>query len=139
MRRHSAELKLGHKPMEVCRTATRSAASRYDCTNDGWTWMRPSDLERRDEAHRVVKDDLSMDDVFDTSGRPPKGWMNAIFDEGPYGDDVGRCVPGPPPTDEFTAKGVTYFLRTVGSWSDPDNPIAIYGLTREHTDQHRDD
>jgi len=35
--------------------------------------------------------------------------MNAIFDEGPYGEDVGRCVPGPPPVDEFVAKGVTYF------------------------------
>lgn len=64
--------------------------------------------------------------------------MNALFDGGPYGEDVGRCVPGPPPADQFSTEGVTYFLRTVGSWSDPLNPIAIYGLKREYLDQHHD-
>lgn len=29
-----------------------------------------------------------MEDVFDTSGSPPDGWMNAIFDGGPFHDDV---------------------------------------------------
>jgi hypothetical protein len=77
-----------------------------------------------------------VEDVFDTSGRPPKGWMNALFDGGPYADDVGRCVPGPPPADTFDVGGVTYYLRTVGSWSDPENPIAVYGLTRDYLRQH---
>lgn len=77
-----------------------------------------------------------MDDVFDTTGTPPKGWMNAIFDGGPYGEDVGRCVPGPPPADSFTVAGARYYLRSVGSWSDPDNPIALYGLKRSHLRQH---
>ena len=54
-----------------------------------------------------------VEDVFDTSGRPPKGLMNALFDGGPYADDVGRCVPGPPPADTFDVDGVTYYLRTV--------------------------
>jgi hypothetical protein len=75
-------------------------------------------------------------DVFDTSGCPPDGWMNAIFDGGPFGDDVGRCVPRPP-LDKFSTAGTTYFLRQVGSWSAPeDNPIAIYGLRRMGWQQH---
>ena len=77
-----------------------------------------------------------VEDVFDRSGRPPAGWMNAIFDGGPFGEDVGRCVPGPPPAHTLDVQGVTYHLRTVGSWSDPENPIAIYGLTGEYQDQH---
>lgn len=82
---------------------------------------------------------FGMEDLFDTSGRPPEGWMNAIFDGGPYGEDVGRCVPGPPPVDELAVKGITYYLRTVGSWSAPENPIAIYGLTRDYREQHAKD
>lgn len=65
---------------------------------------------------------------FDTSGRPPAGWMHALFDGGPFAEDVGRCVPGPPPPDPLVMGNTTYMLRTVGSWSDPHNPIAIYGL-----------
>ncbi|MFB7825817.1 hypothetical protein [Streptomyces hydrogenans] len=72
-----------------------------------------------------------MEDVFDTTGRPPKGWMHAIFHGGPYGEDVGRCIPGPPAPEIFTVPlaegGVhTYRLWTVGSWSDPEDPIAVY-------------
>ena len=72
-----------------------------------------------------------MEDVFDTSGSPPDGWMNAIFDGGPLHHDVGRCVPGPPPPDPLIVGATTYLLRAVGSWSDPGHPLAIYGLTRE--------
>ena len=72
-----------------------------------------------------------MDDVFDTTGRPPAGWMNAIFDGGPFTDDVGRCVPGPPPPDPLVVGDTIYVLQTIGSWSDPNNPIAIYGPTRK--------
>ena len=72
-----------------------------------------------------------MKDLFDTTGRPLKAWMNAIFDGGPFTDDVGRCVPGPPPPDPLAIGDAIYLLRVVGSSSDPDNPIAIYGLTRE--------
>jgi hypothetical protein len=79
-----------------------------------------------------------MDDLFDTSGRPPTGWMNALFDGGPYGEDVGRCVTGPPPADQLAVEGAIYYLRTVGSWSDPENPVAVYGLTREYNEQHRE-
>lgn len=73
----------------------------------------------------------AMDDVFDTTGRPPPGWMNAIFDDGPFREDEGRCVPGPPPRDPLvvdTPDGgrSTYRVVTIGSWSDPDSPIAIY-------------
>ncbi|MGW4699456.1 hypothetical protein [Streptomyces sp. NPDC004285] len=72
-----------------------------------------------------------MEDVFDTTGRPPKGWMHAIFHGGPYGEDVGRCIPGPPAPEIFEVPlaegGVhTYRLWTVGSWSDPEDPIAVY-------------
>ncbi|MGW3325868.1 hypothetical protein [Streptomyces virginiae] len=72
-----------------------------------------------------------MEDVFDTTGRPPKGWMHAVFHGGPYGEDVGRCIPGPPAPETLTvppAEGDVhvYRLRTVGSWSDPDDPIAVY-------------
>ena len=62
--------------------------------------------------------------------------MNALFDGGPYAEDVGRCVPGPPPPDTIEVDGATYLLRAVGSWSDPMNPIAVYGLTRDYEDQH---
>ncbi|MEU2072618.1 hypothetical protein [Streptomyces sp. NPDC013489] len=72
-----------------------------------------------------------MEDVFDTTGRPPKGWMHATFHGGPYGVDVGRCIPGPPAPETLavplTEGGVhTYRLWTVGSWSDPEDPIAVY-------------
>ncbi|MCZ0979493.1 hypothetical protein O1L60_11480 [Streptomyces diastatochromogenes] len=72
-----------------------------------------------------------MEDVFDTTGRPPKGWMHAIFHGGPYGEDVGRCIPGPPAPELLAVPlaegGVhTYRLWTVGSWSDPEDPIAVY-------------
>ncbi|XUM00398.1 hypothetical protein ACQ86F_26200 [Streptomyces venezuelae ATCC 10712] len=72
-----------------------------------------------------------MEDVFDTTGRPPKGWMHAVFHDGPYGEDVGRCIPGPPApatlSVPLTEGGVrVYRLWTVGSWSDPDYPIAVY-------------
>ncbi|MFI1973663.1 hypothetical protein [Streptomyces wedmorensis] len=74
-----------------------------------------------------------MEDVFDTTGRPPKGWMHAIFHGGPYGEDVGRCIPGPPAPATLSvplAEGGehVYRLWTVGSWSDPDDPIAVYNL-----------
>lgn len=72
-----------------------------------------------------------MDDVFDLTGRPPEGWMHAVFDGGPFADDVGRCVPGPPPPDPLVVGTATYLLRTVGSWSDAQDPVAVYGLTRE--------
>ncbi|MFF9341734.1 hypothetical protein ACF1CG_18590 [Streptomyces sp. NPDC014773] len=74
-----------------------------------------------------------MEDVFDTTGRPPKGWMHAVFHGGPYGEgeDVGRCIPGPPAPATLSVPlpegGVhVYRLWTVGSWSDPDDPIAVY-------------
>lgn len=38
----------------------------------------------------------ALEDVFDTTGRPPKGWLHAVFHGGPYGEDVGIRVPGPP-------------------------------------------
>ncbi|GGS23592.1 hypothetical protein Snoj_20130 [Streptomyces nojiriensis] len=72
-----------------------------------------------------------MEDVFDTTGRPPSGWMHAIFHGGPYGEDVGRCIPGPPAPEILAVPlpegGVhVYRLWKVGSWSDPDDPIAVY-------------
>ncbi|MFB7410422.1 hypothetical protein ACFCZ2_24880 [Streptomyces sp. NPDC056202] len=72
-----------------------------------------------------------VEDVFDTTGRPPHGWMHAIFHGGPYGEDVGRCIPGPPAQELLTVPlaegGVhVYRLWTVGSWSDPDDPVAVY-------------
>ncbi|MEU2244047.1 hypothetical protein ABZ572_32135 [Streptomyces sp. NPDC018338] len=72
-----------------------------------------------------------VEDVFDTTGRPPKGWMHAIFHGGPYGEDVGRCIPGPPAPASLAvslAEGDAHVYRlwTVGSWSDPDDPIAVY-------------
>lgn len=69
-----------------------------------------------------------MENVFDTSGRPPEGWMNAIFDGGPFHDDVGRCVPGPPPPDPLIVGDTTYRVVVIASWSDPDNPIAVYAI-----------
>ncbi|GLV84777.1 hypothetical protein Slala03_44660 [Streptomyces lavendulae subsp. lavendulae] len=72
-----------------------------------------------------------MEDVFDTTGRPPSGWMHAVFHGGPYGDDTGRCIPGPP-APEFLEVPLpeggehVYRLWKVGSWSDPDDPVAVY-------------
>ncbi|WP_157848332.1 hypothetical protein [Streptomyces exfoliatus] len=73
----------------------------------------------------------TVEDVFDMTGRPPKGWMHAIFHGGPYGEDVGRCIPGPPAPATLAvplAEGGVHMYRlwTVGSWSDPDDPIAVY-------------
>ncbi|MFI0824511.1 hypothetical protein ACH4Q7_08670 [Streptomyces roseolus] len=72
-----------------------------------------------------------MEDVFDTTGRPPEGWMHAVFHGGPYGEDVGRCVPGPPAPATLPVPlpegGVhVYRLWAVGSWSAPDDPTAVY-------------
>lgn len=72
-----------------------------------------------------------VEDVFDTTGRPPKGWMHAVFHGGPYGEDLGRCVPGPPAAATHSVPlpegGVhVCHLWAVGSWSDPDDPIAVY-------------
>ncbi|MFK0212630.1 hypothetical protein [Streptomyces sp. NPDC090298] len=72
-----------------------------------------------------------MEDVFDMTGRPPKAWMHAIFHGGPYGEDVGRCIPGPPAPEILTvplADGRVYTYRTwaVGSWSDLEDPVAVY-------------
>ena len=64
-----------------------------------------------------------VEDVFDTTGRPPLGWMHAIFDDGPFKEDVGRCVPGPPPADPLIIEPTAgrprwhYRLLTIGSWS----------------------
>ncbi|MEU3908502.1 hypothetical protein [Streptomyces goshikiensis] len=72
-----------------------------------------------------------MKDVFDLTGAPPQGWMHAIFGGGPFADDVGRCVPGPPAPEAITVPlpegdEFIYRLVTVGSWSAPDDPIALY-------------
>lgn len=76
-----------------------------------------------------------MEDVFDVTGRPPRGWMHALFGAGPYREDVGRCVPGPPAPETVTvalSEGGEYAYRlvTVGSWSAPDDPIAVHNDTR---------
>jgi hypothetical protein len=68
----------------------------------------------------------AMDDVFAREDPPPSGWMRATFDGGPYDEDVGRCVPGPPPRRKLRVTSCTYHLLGVGSWSDPDDPSAIY-------------
>lgn len=55
-----------------------------------------------------------MDDVFDLTGHPPKGWVHAVFHDGPYADDVGRCVPGPPTPDPLEVElsgGGTFVYR----------------------------
>lgn len=57
--------------------------------------------------------------------------MNAIFADGPFEPDVGRCVPGPPPLDPLVVEVPgkppwVYRVLSVGSWSDPDHPQAIY-------------
>ncbi len=57
--------------------------------------------------------------------------MHAVFHGGPYGEDVGRCVLGPPAPAALSVPlpegGVhVYRLWTVGSWSAPDDPIAVY-------------
>ncbi len=57
---------------------------------------------------------LQMDDVFDLTGHPPKGWVHAVFHDGPYSDDVGRCVPGPPTPDPLEVElpgGGTFVYR----------------------------
>lgn len=60
--------------------------------------------------------------------------MHALFDAGPYGEDVGRCVPGPPAPETLTVPlpeggEHVYRLCAVGSWSDPLDPIAVYNDT----------
>lgn len=57
--------------------------------------------------------------------------MHAVFHGGPYGEDVGRCVPGPPAPAMLSVPlpegGVhVYRLWTVGSWSAPGDSIAVY-------------
>ena len=55
-----------------------------------------------------------MEDVFDLEGDPPVGWVHAIFSDGPYVDDVGRCVPGPPTPDPLPVSlpdGTTFEYR----------------------------
>src|SRR3954469_20781896 len=74
--------------------------------------------------------DRIMEDVFDLTGLPPQGWMHAIFDGGPYAEDVGRCVPGPPAPATIKVpmsdgRQHVYRLSVVGSWSAPADPIAI--------------
>ncbi|TQF06236.1 hypothetical protein E6W39_33505 [Kitasatospora acidiphila] len=73
-------------------------------------------------------------DVFDLSGAPPQGWMHAVFNGGPYGEDIGRCVPGPPAPVSLTVPlpeggEFGYRLWAVGSWSQPGDPIAVYDET----------
>ncbi|MFF4012970.1 hypothetical protein [Streptomyces sp. NPDC001717] len=75
-----------------------------------------------------------MEDVFDLTGTPPQGWMHALFGAGPYAEDVGRCVPGPPAPPVVAVPlpeggEFAYRLVTVGSWSAPDDPIAVYDDT----------
>ncbi|MFK0049983.1 hypothetical protein ACIQU4_38930 [Streptomyces sp. NPDC090741] len=75
-----------------------------------------------------------MEDVFDLTGTPPQGWMHALFGGGPYTDDVGRCVPGPPAPETVSVPLLeggefVYRLVTFGSWSAPDDPIAVYNGT----------
>jgi hypothetical protein len=53
-------------------------------------------------ASRTVAPASCVEDVFATEDAPPAGWMRAIFDGGPYHDDVGRCVPGPPAPTTLT-------------------------------------
>src|SRR5262245_40337217 len=67
--------------------------------------------QRTGLTHSCFGSNLSRRKSFSTSR--PSHWMNALFDGGPYADDVGRCVPGPPPADTFDVDGVTYYLRTV--------------------------
>jgi hypothetical protein len=71
-----------------------------------------------------------VDDVFAVDAPPPPGWVHAIFHGGPYDHDVGRCVPGPPHPKQFAVevggRRHIYYLTTVGSWSDPNDPIAHY-------------
>ncbi len=74
-----------------------------------------------------------MEDVFDLTGRPPHGWMHAQFGGGPYGDDVGRCIPGPPAPETLAVPlpdggEFIYRLWKVASWA-PDDPIAVYNDT----------
>ncbi|MFD8011079.1 hypothetical protein [Streptomyces sp. NPDC058955] len=71
-----------------------------------------------------------MEGVFDVAGRPPEGWMHAVFHGGPYGEDVGRCIPGPAPaTMAVPVEGggvYVYRLWAVGVWSGSGDPIAVY-------------
>jgi hypothetical protein len=81
---------------------------------------------------RQMSDHVGVESVFDTTGRPRAGWMHAIFADGPFEQDVGRCVPGPPPADPLVIEprgewpAWHYRLLTVFSWSDPGDPIALY-------------
>ena len=57
--------------------------------------------------------------------------MHAAFADGPYGDDVGRCITWPPAPQTLSVElpdGSTHtcYLWTVGAWSDPEDPIAMY-------------
>ena len=55
-----------------------------------------------------------MQDVFDLTGHPPEGWVHAFFGDGPYDQDVGRCVPGPPTPDPLEVEapdGTTFVYR----------------------------
>ncbi|MGE9695368.1 hypothetical protein [Streptomyces sp. NRRL F-5630] len=75
-----------------------------------------------------------MEDIFDVTGRPPQGWMHAVFEGGPYAEDVGRCIPGPPAPDVIAVPlpgggEHVYRLWAVGSWSDPEDPIGVYNDT----------
>jgi hypothetical protein len=38
-----------------------------------------------------ASDDADVEEVFDTTGRPPAGWMHALFDGGPF---ANRCTLG---------------------------------------------
>jgi hypothetical protein len=79
-------------------------------------------------------DDEPIRDVFDTTGHPRRGWMHALFDGLPLSEDVGRCVPGPPAPQRMDVRDgaevvASYVLKTVGSWSNPADPIAVYGAS----------
>lgn len=58
--------------------------------------------------------------------------MHALFDGLPLSEDVSRCVPGPPAARRIDVSNgaevlASYVLKTVGSWSNPADPIAVYG------------
>jgi hypothetical protein len=61
---------------------------------------------------------VDVEDVFATEDAPPAGWMRAIFDGGPYHDDVGRCVPGPPaPTTLTVSDGAAAGVHLLPAYS----------------------
>ncbi|RSS42593.1 hypothetical protein [Streptomyces sp. WAC08241] len=72
-----------------------------------------------------------MEGNFDTTGQAPSGWIHAVFHGGPYGEDVGRCVPGPPAPQTLAVPlpegGIhVYRLWRVGSWSGSNGLVAVY-------------